>query len=154
TPYTATVTGHAPAGGVQQVAATLGGHVAVSPSACVPACPTDATMSFALRTDDLSEGRHSLRVAARGENGFVGSARESVSVDRTHPTGPDVIDVDYTGSHVDVSWDQPQDPELRDGSPGSGEVTTEYSYERSDGTWTAYRTSTASSFDISPSEID
>src|SRR5439155_22134666 len=63
-------------------------------------------------------------------------ARVTLLVDHTAPNAPidpQIIDFDSDTHEVQVSWDGGDDPDLADGSPGSGVAEWRYCYRRTGG---------------------
>ncbi|MBO9534621.1 MAG: hypothetical protein J7513_16730 [Solirubrobacteraceae bacterium] len=95
-----------------------------APSCPSGQCPREAERDVAVALAGLSEGRHTFAVDVVDLVGHRRSSEQwTVAIDRTAP--PELSDVRIVGFDADtgdvqVRWDEPVDPDLADGSPGSG----------------------------------
>jgi hypothetical protein len=98
----------------------------------------------------VSEGRHVARLMADNAAGTQQVERRSLVVDRTPPGGD--IEAVSDESEMTVSWKPGADPELHDGSTGSGARHTTYRYATESG-WSAWRATTSTSFTVQLSAL-
>src|SRR5690606_24501632 len=130
------------------------GTIATTDVACTTlACPVTATETLHVDTTQMAEGAHQLRIVATD---LVGNVTHSdpwtVLVDRTGPTAPHSLATDFDEDEATayLSWDA-DDPDLVDGSPGSGIGGYEISYTI--GGTTKQTTSEAPSIELENAQV-
>lgn len=130
------------------------GTIATTDVACTTlACPVTATETLNVDTTQMAGGAHQLRIVATD---LVGNVTHSdpwtVLVDRTGPTAPHSLATDFDEDEATayLSWDA-DDPDLVDGSPGSGIGGYEISYTI--GGTTKQTTSEAPSIELENAQV-
>lgn len=99
-------------------------------------CPITAQFAAHIDGSTLAEGSNVFRVRASDAVGHSATSGSwTVLVDRTPPLSPtDVFETDTSGhGRMLVQWDPSSDPELPDGTPGSGVTAYEYRIVRGGG---------------------
>jgi hypothetical protein len=130
------------------------GALAASATAACPAvaCPDtfEQTVGFDMTT--LSEGRHVL--AAKGVD-RVGNKADGEAwplvIDRTAPTPVGDVRVarfDSTTETATIRWDDGTDPQLADGTDGSGVASYRYRYSLDGQEWSPWLPSVVPEFDL------
>ena len=114
-------------------------------------CPASYSFGTTVDATQLAEGRHSYRETARDLAGNTGASESwSVFVDRTPPSLASnfgaLLD-SWTGA-ARVSWDGVADPDLHDGSPGSGLAGYSLRYKREGSDWTDWQMVTPAAIDV------
>ncbi len=92
--------------------------------------------------DNVAEGTGVARLVATSTSGLERSIPIPVAVDHSPPNA--VTGVRRTASSTSgqdqVDWDEPVDPELADGSPGSGVKDVQFRYGTTAGDWSTWTT--------------
>jgi hypothetical protein len=117
-----------------------GGTVVGELADCATKCPADFTVNGTVDVTAISEGRHQYRVrAVDGASNQAVSDPWFVSIDRTAPPAPTTLVAALrTGGHAPVFWNTPSDPNLADGTAGSGFDAFNYRYRRNGASWSAW----------------
>jgi hypothetical protein len=92
--------------------------------------------------DGLGEGEHSIRIRATAVSGGVGEDVRPFYVDRSDPEIPRSVELfgfDEEDRTVGLHWDEGEDPNLADGSPGSGLAETEFRVAFGSGSFGSWR---------------
>jgi hypothetical protein len=100
-------------------------------------CPAVLGTTFTLDGSQLSEGSHTVVLAADDRAHNHEEQTYDVRVDRTAPSAPtDVGMFGFDGEEgtVGLEWQEGEDPDLIEGTPGSGIARTEYRLLRA-GAW-------------------
>jgi hypothetical protein len=140
-PYAITLAGHDDVSGVGRFfwtnSNTNGTLTSGTVQVCSTTCAHDATSPAKI---SLTEGRHTLSVAAYDLAGNMGSSGSwSVSVDRTAPVPPTTGFVAFYDPDLDgtvIGWPAVGDPSLPDGTPGVGGVSYRYRVSQNGGAYT------------------
>ena len=150
-PSSITVSAHDDGVGVRRLSLQRqgGGELGSHDAGCTPrtrddgsrwkdACPADAAKTFGVDAGQLPEGRNVLVGGAvdRARN-VREDAAVTVFVDRTAPETPtdvELIDFDEQSRESEITWDG-EDPDLADGSEGSGVDFWRVYYRTGDGSW-------------------
>jgi|tagenome__1003787_1003787.scaffolds.fasta_scaffold20987159_8 hypothetical protein len=115
-------------------------------------CPSSAGHEFSIDTSLLPEGAVTLVAGAIDRAGNQSTdASVTLLVDHTAPAAPsdpEIIDLDTDHHEAEINWDGGDDPDLADGSPGSGTAEWRYRYRLNAGDWTAWSTTEDDSFTI------
>jgi hypothetical protein len=119
-----------------------GTELATSAADCSGSCPAEYSSTHGIDTSGFSEGAYQVVAKATDQAGNIGvSDPWTVWVDRTPPSSVSNIRIarfDEANAATTVGWDSGDDPQLTDGSPGSGVQSFEYRYRVSNGDWTDY----------------
>ena len=129
--------------GVRDVKVTRGGeqvHAAEAACSAPDVCPPHLSTTYTVDGRSLYEGEHVFFIDARDAVGNATQEPFEISVDHTAPQTP--VDIELQGweagdTSVTLSWDDREDPDLADGTPGSGIARTEYRVLRN-GAWTEW----------------
>jgi len=162
--YGLTVNGDDPGSGIVRLAVdrTGDGRVASSDAPCDPThhtaaldarnCPEHYLFGTSVDTTPLPEGF--VEFVARGYD-VAGNEGDSepfgVYVDRTPPPAPTGFaqdDFDESTGTASISWDPGDDPDLADGSPGSGVDGLSYRYRVNGGDWSDWTSTDEPDFQV------
>jgi hypothetical protein len=117
---------------------------ACEPQATLPQlCPSSYAATVSVDTAPMAEGVHTLHQVSIDLAGNASDgATSTVRIDRSAPSAPTDFDASFDpdSSVTDVSWAPAPDPNLADGSPGSGTGSYRYRISRSGGAWSAWQT--------------
>ena len=108
-------------------------------------CPVSLSSPTTIDARPLAEGKHTYRENAQDVAGNVGASDPwVVYIDRTPPPAPHDfnVDIDQDDTTAIVGWAQDADPDLIDGSPGSGVASWQSRFRPAGGDWSAWTTST------------
>jgi len=117
-------------------------------------CPTTVSPSVSIDATTLSEGAHTFRQITQDLAGNSGvSASWVIHVDRTAPSAPSNFQQSLFYPNdpdpaVIINWES-SDPNLADGSPGSGVATSLVRYSVNGGALSAWQEADGSSIEIS-----
>ncbi|MCW2996085.1 MAG: hypothetical protein JWQ18_3580, partial [Conexibacter sp.] len=120
----------------------------VDGSRAVPTTQNATDAAFDLPLQSTGEGRHTVWIAAATASGQERSIQRTLVVDNTAPVASDeaaAMESDTSGQ-IDVSWSTPTDPQLADGTPGTGVATTSYRYALASGGWSTWSVSASDGF--------
>jgi hypothetical protein len=115
-------------------------------------CPDVYSFDTSVDTSPLPEGF--VQFVAKGIDPALNvglSEPFGVYVDRTPPPAPTDFgqdDFDETGNTASISWDPGDDPDLADGSPGSGVDTFSFRDRLDGGGWTDWADTDSPGFDV------
>jgi YD repeat-containing protein len=152
--YSATLAGADAGAGVKKLALERvgGGEVASSTLPCDPrnalsptACPHSATKAVTFDAAGLPEGADTFRQATTDYAGNVKrSAEWVVKIDRSAPSAPSGFDQSMffpgdPNARVTITWNDATDPNLADGSPGSGVASYQVQYSVNGGPLSAWQ---------------
>ena len=143
------------------------GEIASSPAPCDPThhtesldnriCPASYSADISVDSSLLPEGRNEFTVHATDVASNSGMSDPwSVYIDRTPPEAPASFTSDsYDPSTKEwiVSWDPGTDPDLPDGSAGSGVATSELRYSVNGGPFSAWETGEVAELTVPNAEI-
>lgn len=116
-----TITGESPTG-IRAVRAVIAGRAAQA-EACADACQRPVSKIVNVNTDGIPEGTYRVVGAVRDGRGGFAFSRERFKLDRTAPEAVDSpISTRAVDGGFDVTWPSLQDPQLKDGSAGSGSL--------------------------------
>ncbi|MBE2320400.1 DNRLRE domain-containing protein [Solirubrobacter sp. CPCC 204708] len=118
-------------------------------------CDTEVSEAFAVNLAGLSGGKHVLRATARDDANNVGTSESwEIIIDRQAPGMATDIDASKrSGQPAQVLWVEPEDPDLADGSPGSGTSSFSYRYRLNSGAWSAWTQTTVPRFAVDPAVV-
>jgi hypothetical protein len=114
-------------------------------------CPATYAIDTTVDATQLAEGRHQFRETATDLAGNAGASDTwSVFVDRTPPSLASNFDalLDPGTGAARVTWDGAADPDLIDGSPGSGLAGYRVRYSREGGPWTDWQDQADTGIDV------
>jgi hypothetical protein len=115
-------------------------ELAESEADCSDSCPMDYSETLIIDASGFEEGAHQLIAMATDGAGNIGTSEPwTMWVDRTAPelvTNLRIARFDESSNTTTVGWDAGDDPQLTDGSPGSGVQSYEYRYKVGEGDWT------------------
>jgi YD repeat-containing protein len=107
-------------------------------------CPTSSVDVVSLNLGALAEGSHALRAVTVDDEGNIGTSDPwTVKVDKTAPlpSGNFSVDLGQDDRSLDVIWGNEDDPDLADGTPGSGNHHWEFRWrQRGTETWSSWVT--------------
>jgi hypothetical protein len=109
-------------------------------------CPAQHAGTTTVDTTSLPEGRVSYRTTAEDLARNTGASDSwSFLVDHTAPPAPEGVGGDLAddSSSATIWWSSNADPDLADGSPGSGTIGEVYRYRVGDGAWSGGRPPTS-----------
>ncbi len=139
--------------GVKRIALTEPGHGdwASTSSPCPPStklpqlCPASLAETLTVDTGPLTESAHTVRQDTTDLAGNTGSSPTwTVRVDRSAPTAPSGFDQSMffpgdPNARVTITWNDATDPNLADGSPGSGVASYQVQYSINGGALSAWQ---------------
>ena len=111
------------------------GTPALAGALCPPSYEDELTVDSA----DLSEGAHRFDASATDPAENTGRAEAwEVRVDRTPPGPPLEPEVVSSAGNAHAAWNDAEDPDLADGTPGSGLAGYRVRHRIADGDWTGW----------------
>jgi YD repeat-containing protein len=138
-----------------------GAEIAATTLACDPrdaqnptACPHTASGTASFDPSAIAEGAQTFRAAATDyAANHVATASWVVNIDRTAPglASGFTAYYDATNQQADIMWSPPDDPQLVDGTPGSGIGDFTYRYREGTGAWSAWTDNGGASSIVVPS---
>ena len=106
---------------------------------CSPSCPQELPTSLSFDVSSFPEGNATLEARAVDAADNVGTSEPwTLRVDRTAPTEVTNLRVaryDAASTTAAIAWDPGSDPQLADGSPGTGVASYEYRTRTGTGDW-------------------
>jgi hypothetical protein len=118
-------------------------------------CPASSRTSMDVDTRALPQGSQALRASAWDPARNQGaSSTWTLLVDRTAPPGPAHFAATWDAEAEDgaspaaVSWITDEDPDLPDGTPGSGLAGDQFRYRLRDGMWSAWQDTDEAGFEV------
>lgn len=145
--------------GVARVAVGLvgGTELATSDADCSNSCPADYSETLSIDSSEFDEGAYQLAASATDGAGNTGTSEPwTMWVDRTVPepvTNLRITRFDEYSATTTIGWNTGVDPQLVNGSPGSGVQSYEYRYRVGDGDWTDVFWTDIPEFDLPDSSL-
>lgn len=119
-------------------------------------CPASVEYTTTIETRTLAEGAsYFLERAQDGAGNAGASAGWDLFVDRTPPSAPTSVAVSgyYAESAVAVfTWETGDDPALPDGTPGAGNVYSNYRFKVNGGDWSGWQRTSDTTFATAAAE--
>lgn len=120
-------------------------------------CPKLFVPEILVPFQDFPEGRHTFTSATNGRTTNANNSSVSMSIDRTAPAPPPFESLEAIFDDEDgvaqISWQPGADPNLPDGTAGSGTTSFEYRFRQDGGSWTNWTPTSENGFESGPSAI-
>jgi hypothetical protein len=147
------VYGEDDASGVRRVSVYRGlSQLAVSEASCGSGCPASYSATLSFDVSSFPEGNVTLEARAEDDAGNIGASEPwTLRVDRTAPgeaTNIRIARFDGAGGTATVAWEPGADPQLADGSPGTGVRSYAFRFRVGTGSWSALEITSVPEFEV------